>query len=137
MEENEKKYMRKNFFQEHKIHIPYVVKLKNPTKVRQIMFKIIETYTHQNLYADLTLKELNTYNPYNTRGPKMDGKLPIGPICSASKTSIIAAIEPNNSDDLYFVADKNGKIYFAETYSEHVKIVNNLKKNNMWYEYDK
>ena len=86
---------------------------------------------------DLTTKELNTYNPYNTRGPKMDGKLPVGPICSASKTSIIAAIEPNDGDDLYFVADKNGKIYFAETYSEHVKIVNNLKKNNMWYEYDK
>ncbi len=86
---------------------------------------------------DLTVTELNTYNPYNTRGPKMGGKLPVGPICSASKTSIIAAIEPNAGDDLYFVADKNGKIYFAETYSEHVKIVNNLKKNNMWYEYDK
>ena len=58
MEENEKKYMRKNFFQEHKIHVPYVVKLKNPTKVRQIIFKIIETYTHQNIYSDLTLKGL-------------------------------------------------------------------------------
>ncbi len=86
---------------------------------------------------DLTVAELNSSNPYNTRGPKMGGKLPIGPICSASKSSIIAAIEPNKGDDLYFVADKNGKIYFTETYSEHVQVVNKLKKENMWYEYDK
>ena len=30
---------------------------------------------------DLKQKELQTYNPYNTRGPNMNGKLPIGPIC--------------------------------------------------------
>lgn len=58
MEEKEKKYMRKNFFLEHKIHIPYVVKLKNPTRVRQILFKIIETHTQQNIFSDLILKGL-------------------------------------------------------------------------------
>ena len=86
---------------------------------------------------DLTLKELDTNNPYNTRGPNMGGKLPVGPICSPSKSSIEAAINPATSKDLYFVADKNGKVYFAETYSEHVKIINNLKKENMWFEYEK
>ncbi|MBR6613733.1 MAG: endolytic transglycosylase MltG [Clostridia bacterium] len=86
---------------------------------------------------DLTVAELNSSNPYNTRGPNMGGKLPVGPICSASKSSIIAAIEPNKGEDLYFVADKNGKIYFTETYSEHVQVVNKLKKENMWYEYEK
>ena len=34
---------------------------------------------------DLYQKEINTYNPYNTRGPNMQGKLPIGPICSVRK----------------------------------------------------
>lgn len=30
---------------------------------------------------DLYKKEIEAYNPYNTRGPKMQGKLPCGPIC--------------------------------------------------------
>lgn len=34
---------------------------------------------------DLYQKEINKYNPYNTRGPKMEGKLPIGPISSSRK----------------------------------------------------
>lgn len=84
---------------------------------------------------DLTYTELNTYNPYNTRGPKMAGKLPIGPICSPSKTSIDAALNPNSTKYLYFVSDKNGKIYFANTYEEHSKIISDLTKKGLWYEY--
>lgn len=84
---------------------------------------------------DLTTSELNSYNPYNTRGPKMSGKLPVGPICSPSKTSIEAALNPNNTSYLYFVADKNGEVYFANTYSEHERIVQNLKDSNLWFEY--
>lgn len=84
---------------------------------------------------DLTVTELNTYNPYNTRGPKMSGKLPVGPICSPSKTSIEAALNPNTTSYLYFVADKNGKVYFADTYAKHEEIVQNLKDNNLWFEY--
>ena len=37
---------------------------------------------------DLTVKQLNTYNPYNTRGPNMEGKIPIGPICNPSRSAI-------------------------------------------------
>ena len=57
---------------------------------------------------DLYQKELDTYNPYNTRGPNMEGKLPIGPIASVSKNSINAALNPSNTDYIFFVADKNG-----------------------------
>ena len=39
---------------------------------------------------DLYQKELDRENPYNTRGPNMEGKLPIGPISSVSKNSINA-----------------------------------------------
>ena len=42
---------------------------------------------------DLRQKEIQTYNPYNTRGPNMNGKLPVGPICMPSKTSIAAVID--------------------------------------------
>ena len=36
---------------------------------------------------------------------------------------------------LYFVADKNGKTYFNETDSAHVKTVNKLKSEGLWIEY--
>lgn len=84
---------------------------------------------------DLYQKELDTYNPYNTRGPNMDGRLPIGPISSVSKNSIEAALEPSNTDYLFFVADKNGKLYFTKTVSEHNEIVNKLKAEGLWFEY--
>ena len=84
---------------------------------------------------DLTTTELYTYNPYNTRGPQMFGKLPVGPIASPSKSSIQAVIAPDNTDYLYFVADKNGKVYFANTLTEHQKIVSDLKNKDLWFVY--
>ena len=84
---------------------------------------------------DLTTTELYTYNPYNTRGPQMFGKLPVGPIASPSKSSIQAVINPDDTDYLYFVADKNGKVYFANTLAEHQKIVSDLKSKDLWFVY--
>lgn len=85
---------------------------------------------------DLKQSELNTYNPYNTRGPNMNGKLPIGPICMPSIDSIKAALSPSSTNYLYFVADKNGKVYFAETESEHNSIISQLKSQGLWYTYE-
>ena len=84
---------------------------------------------------DLKKSELNTYNPYNTRGPKMNGKIPIGPISTVSESSLEAAIEPNNTSYLYFVADKNGKVYFTRTNAEHEEKINKLKNDGLWYEF--
>ena len=84
---------------------------------------------------DLTTAELYTYNPYNTRGPQMFGKLPVGPIASPSKSSIEAVISPDKTDYLYFVADKNGKAYFAKTFAEHQQIVTKLKNDGLWFVY--
>ena len=84
---------------------------------------------------DLYQKELDTYNAYNTRGPNMEGKLPIGPVASVSKSSIEAALEPNNTDYIFFVADKNGKLYFTKTASEHNRIISELKEEGLWFEY--
>ena len=84
---------------------------------------------------DLYKSELNTYNPYNTRGPNMEGKIPIGPISSVSNSSFEAAMEPNTTDYLYFVADKNGKVYFTRTNEEHEEKIEELKNNGLWYEF--
>lgn len=79
--------------------------------------------------------EIDRYNPYNTRGPQMEGKLPVGPISSVGKNSIEAAIRPNNTEYLYFASDKTGKTYFTKTYSEHTQLVTELQQSGTWYEH--
>lgn len=86
---------------------------------------------------DLYAKEINTYNSYNTRGPNMEGKLPVGPIANISEESINAVLNPVNESYLYFVADKNGEIYFSNTYEEHQQTISTLQKKGLWYEYEK
>ena len=89
---------------------------------------------------DLTKAELNMSNPYNTRGAGMQGKLPIGPIGFISEESIDIATEISNNyiatDELFFVSDKNGKIYTAKTNEEHENIIKRLKDAKLWYEYN-
>lgn len=84
---------------------------------------------------DLSEDDLNTNNPYNTRDYSTAGKLPIGPICSPSASSIKAAIEPGDTDYLYFVADKNGEVYYSRTNSEHEEMIKELKEKGLWYSY--
>ena len=57
------------------------------------------------------------YNPYKNKG------LPPGPICSPGKDSIEAAINPDETEYLYFVAsDKlDGTNVFSKTYEEFLK----------------
>ena len=84
---------------------------------------------------DLTQSELNTANPYNTRGPNMEGKIPVGPISKVSESAIEATLNPSDTDAIFFVADKNGKIYFSNTNEEHEQIINELKSQGLWYTY--
>lgn len=55
----------------------------------------------------LTKVQYNTRNPYNTRvtDGSMNGKLPIGPICTLSESSIKASIYADNTNYLYFIAN--------------------------------
>lgn len=87
---------------------------------------------NQAMDKDLTSEMFNTYNPYNTRSSEMAGKLPIGPICNPSKESILASINPTKSDYYYFVADKNGNVYYTKTSSEHSAKVKELKEKGDW-----
>lgn len=99
----------------------------------------VTTYYAYNIdmgERDLTYSELHSYNPYNTRGPNMEGKLPVGPIASPSLSSIEAAAKPNDTEYLFFVADKNGKVYFTRSNSEHNAKILELKQNGLWYVYE-
>ena len=70
----------------------------------------------------LSLADTTIDSPYNTY--KYKG-LPTGPIASPGLKTINAALYPENTDYLYFVADGNGKHYFAVTYEDHQ---NNMRK---------
>lgn len=110
----------------------------NRLKIRMPIQSDVTTYYAVKVEVgsrDLSIAELNTYNPYNTRGPRMEGKLPIGPISSISKNAIEAAIKPNNTDYIFFVADKNGKVYFNKTNAEHDETIRRLQNEGLWYEY--
>ena len=82
--------------------------------------------------SDLTTAQFATVNPYNTRSTTMMGKMPVGPICNPSASSIEASINPTQSNYYYFVADKYGTIHFTSTLAEHNAKVQEIKKNGDW-----
>ena len=86
----------------------------------------------EKMNKDLTKEMFNTYNPYNTRSSEMAGKIPVGPICNPSISSIEAALYPSISNYLYFVADKNRNVYFTTNAREHEEKIAELKENGEW-----
>lgn len=64
----------------------------------------------------LYYKDLAAGSPYNTY--RHNG-LPPGPICNPGAASILAVLNPANSNFLYFVATGKGGHYFAESLTEH------------------
>ena len=84
------------------------------------------------LTIDLSSADFAVENPYNTRGKNMGGKLPIGPICNPSLSGIEASINPSDNEYLYFVADKNGNIFYTKTLKEHEQKVAEIKEKGDW-----
>lgn len=70
--------------------------------------------------GNITRKDLRTPTPYNTY--TMSG-LPPTPIALPSKKAIEAAMHPDNSDNLYFVATGNGGHTFTTNLNDHNKAV--------------
>ncbi|HUX79080.1 MAG TPA: endolytic transglycosylase MltG [Alphaproteobacteria bacterium] len=67
---------------------------------------------------ELTLKDLQTENPYNTY---LNSGLPPSPISNPSLASLRAVAHPENVSYIYFVADGSGGHVFATTLEEHQK----------------
>ncbi len=69
----------------------------------------------------VTLDEYSTVDsPYNTY---LNPGLPPGPICNPGIDSILAVLNPADTNYLFFVAYGEGRHVFAETYEEHEKNV--------------
>ncbi len=61
-------------------------------------------------------KDLEVDSPYNTY---QNVGLPPGPIANAGTVSMEAALHPDETDYLYFLASKDGKVYFSKSLNEH------------------
>ena len=66
--------------------------------------------------AELSLADLAMASPYNTY---VSVGLPPGPIASPGIDSMLAALEPAETNFLFFVAGPDGSHLFAETLEEH------------------
>ncbi|MDF2673718.1 MAG: mltG, partial [Clostridiales bacterium] len=83
---------------------------------------ILGTNKERLLYEDLEIE-----SPYNTY---LNSGLPLGPICSPGRDSLVAALEPADVDYLYFVLKKydgDGSHNFARNYNDFLKYKNQLK----------
>jgi UPF0755 protein len=76
-------------------------------------------YALHNSKQELSLADLKIDSPYNTyenRG------LPPGPICSPSRQSLEAAINPAQTDYLYYVLKSNGEEHvFTSNYGDFLR----------------
>ena len=72
------------------------------------------------LGRDILESEIRAATPYNTY--VIDGLPPV-PICNPGKDSLAAVLNPETSNDLYFVATGRGGHVFAATLAEHQKNV--------------
>lgn len=77
-------------------------------------------YAMADFDGNIRKKDLQVDSPYNTYRYK---GLPPGPIASPGIKSIIAALEPNESDYLYFVSKKDGSHQFSSNLMDHNRAV--------------
>lgn len=71
--------------------------------------------------------ELHSDSPYNTYAHT---GLPPGPICNPGVAAFKAAMHPEHTDFLYFVADANGATRFSRTLDEHLSNVAEYRKKS-------
>ncbi|MCX7953261.1 MAG: endolytic transglycosylase MltG [Deltaproteobacteria bacterium] len=84
-------------------------------------------YGLKKLGQPLSYQDLATPNPYNTY---LITGLPPSPICFPSFESIQSAVEPLETNYLYFVADGTGRHKFSVSFDEHLKSVQLFRKSN-------
>jgi len=89
---------------------------KMPLQTDPTVLYALGQHKDRVLYKDLEVE--SPYNTYQNEG------LPPGPIANAGEISFNAALSPEKTDYLYFLATKEGEVIFTKTLEEH-----NIEKN--------
>ena len=79
---------------------------------------VVFDYINGKSTFELTSDDLQNDSPYNTY--RYSG-LPPGPIGNPGMDALEAAVSPIESNYLYFLADRNGEVYYSATFEEHKK----------------
>jgi len=83
-------------------------------------------YGIENFDGNLTRKDLERQNPYNSY---LNRGLPPSPICSPGMDALQAALNPAPVDYLYFVSRNDGSHQFSATLAEHNRAVRKFQIN--------
>ena len=103
----------------------FVRRLKLKMKLQSdptIIFALGDEYAGDIKSSHIKMK--HPYNTYHIKG------LPPGPIGLASESSIVAALNPEEGDSLFFVSKGDGTHQFSDTLDEHNKAVELFQLNN-------
>jgi len=99
------------------------LKAGQPLQIDATVQYLLDKPKERLLYEDLQIE--SPYNTYLHKG------LPPGPIASPSLASIQAALFPAESNYFYYVTKKDGSNghLFAETYEQHIRNIEESRKN--------
>jgi UPF0755 protein len=89
------------------------IEKKMPLQTDPTVLYALGEHKDRVYYKDLEVK--SPYNTYKVKG------LPPGPIANPGDQSMKAALEPEKTDFLYFLATKKGEVIFTKTLAEHNK----------------
>jgi len=98
------------------------IEKKMPLQTDPTVLYALGEHKDRVLYADLEVD--SPYNTYQNSG------LPPGPIANAGEVSLVAALSPEDTDFLYFLATSEGEVIFTRTLEEHNVAKNKYITNN-------
>ena len=95
------------------------LKMNMPLQTDATLQYLMDTPKEEVSIADTQID--SPYNTYQHVG------LPPGPIANPGMAAIEAVLHPADTDYLYFVADRSGHNHYANTYEEHLNLVNKYR----------
>lgn len=114
---------KETYVERRKVACVYINRLKRRMRLQACPTAIYAITKGKPLGRRLLYSDLDRQLPHNTY---RNAGLPPTPICNPSRESILAVLNPERSDYLFFMYE-NGKGYFSRTFEEHKR---NVRKRN-------